>query len=94
MTADQGSHVYKSQMLEQYHDHIARKATAFRPSGFAVDESSLPASLFPHQRHGAAFALRAGCSHHRFLPGLVDGEIVDADETDETVTYRMRDGAS
>jgi hypothetical protein len=37
---------------------------------------------------------RAGCSHHRFLPGLVDGEIVDADEADETVTYRMRDGSA
>jgi hypothetical protein len=60
----------KSQMLEQYHDHIARKATAFRPSGFAVDESSLPASLFPHQRHGAAFALRAGRSALFFDTGL------------------------
>jgi hypothetical protein len=36
---------------------------------------------------------RAGCVKHLFLPGLVPGEQIDADETAETVTYRMADGS-
>lgn len=34
----------------------------------------------------------AGCPHHRFLPGLVPGEQVDA--TQDSVTYRMPDGST
>jgi hypothetical protein len=34
----------------------------------------------------------AGCPNHLYLPGLVPGEQVDADESAETVAYRMPDG--
>jgi hypothetical protein len=34
---------------------------------------------------------RAGCSAHRFLPGLVAGEQIDADPDKRTVTYKMHD---
>jgi hypothetical protein len=37
---------------------------------------------------------RAGCADHRYLPGLVAGELVDVDEADETLTYRMHDGST
>jgi hypothetical protein len=35
---------------------------------------------------------RAGCPHHLYLPGLVPGEQIDADEAAETVTYRLSNG--
>lgn len=35
---------------------------------------------------------QAGCGAHLYLPGLVPGEQVDADEDAGTVTYRMADG--
>lgn len=39
-------------------------------------------------------AQRAGCANHLFLPDLVAGEQIDADEAAETITYRMRDGST
>jgi len=39
-------------------------------------------------------AQRAGCPQHLYLPDLVPGEQVDADETAETITYRLRDGST
>lgn len=36
---------------------------------------------------------QAGCGAHLYLPGLVPGEQVDADEEAGTVTYRMADGS-
>ncbi len=33
-----------------------------------------------------------GCPKHLFLPGLIDGEQIDASEEDNTVTYRMKNG--
>lgn len=35
---------------------------------------------------------KAGCPAHLFLPGLVPGEQIDADEEAETVTYELRNG--
>lgn len=35
---------------------------------------------------------KAGCPAHLHLPGLVPGELVDSDEEDETVTYRLHNG--
>lgn len=35
-----------------------------------------------------------GCPSHRYLPGLLPGEQIDADEWGETVTYRMPDGST
>lgn len=35
---------------------------------------------------------RAGCAHHLYLPTLVPGEQVDADEALEHVTYRLANG--
>lgn len=35
-----------------------------------------------------------GCAHHLFIPDLVPGELVDADEASERVTYTMRDGST
>lgn len=32
---------------------------------------------------------KAGCPHHLFLPCLVPGEQIDADEKKETITYRL-----
>jgi hypothetical protein len=46
-------------------------------------------------RHGRALTVedqRAGCPNHLFNPSLVPGEQVDADETNETVTYALPDG--
>jgi hypothetical protein len=37
-------------------------------------------------------AQRTGCPNHLYLPSLVPGEQVDADEAAETITYRMADG--
>lgn len=34
----------------------------------------------------------AGCPAHLWLPGLVPGEQIDADEENETVTYRLKSG--
>ncbi|WP_309083758.1 oxidoreductase [Chelativorans sp.] len=38
-------------------------------------------------------AQRVGCPNHLYLPSLVPGEQVDADERAETITYRMPDGS-
>lgn len=48
-------------------------------------------------RHNRALSLddqRAGCAHHTYLPSLVPGEQVDADEALEWVEYQMPDGAT
>lgn len=37
---------------------------------------------------------RVGCSRHLFIPALVPGEQIDADEVNETVTYKMVDGST
>ena len=37
---------------------------------------------------------RAGCPNHLYLPSLVAGEQIDADEATQTVTYRMPDGST
>jgi len=45
---------------------------------------------------GAALDIEAqkrGCKSHLFLPGLVPGEQIDADESENTVTYRLAAGA-
>ncbi|MBP0440662.1 oxidoreductase [Tianweitania sediminis] len=34
-----------------------------------------------------------GCPNHLYIPSLVPGEQIDADEQSETVTYTMRDGS-
>lgn len=36
----------------------------------------------------------SGCPHHLYLPGLVPGEQVDADEEAERVTYQLHNGAT
>lgn len=36
---------------------------------------------------------RLGCTKHLFLPSLVAGEQIDADESRRTITYRMPDGS-
>jgi hypothetical protein len=46
-------------------------------------------------RHNAPLDLatqRVGCPQHLFIPDLVPGEQVDADEATETVTYLLRSG--
>jgi hypothetical protein len=35
---------------------------------------------------------QAGCPDHRYLPSMVPGEQIDADDHRRTITYRMRDG--
>ena len=47
--------------LADYHAMIARKGAAFTPHGL-VDIPALHPDMFPHQKHGVEFALRAGCS--------------------------------
>lgn len=37
---------------------------------------------------------KAGCPNHLFIPDLVPGEQIDADEAAETITYRMADGST
>ena len=34
-----------------------------------------------------------GCPNHLYLPSLIHGDQIDADESRETVTYRLRDGS-
>lgn len=46
-----------------------------------------------HDRTLSVEDQRSGCAHHLYLPGLVPGEQVDADEAAETVSYRMPDGS-
>lgn len=46
-----------------------------------------------HERLLSVEDQRAGCPNHLYLPSLVPGEQVDADESHETVTYRMPDGS-
>ena len=49
------------------------------------------------ERHGIALDLetqKVGCPNHLFIPGLVPGEQVDADEAAETVTYTFADGST
>lgn len=36
---------------------------------------------------------RDGCPSHLFIPALVPGELIDADDEAETVTYQLRDGS-
>jgi len=57
--------------LEEYRALIAAKRVGFTPRGFTdVREEDLPSSLFPHQRHGVAFALRNGSSALFYDTGL------------------------
>jgi hypothetical protein len=47
------------------------------------------------QRHDRIITIddqRLGCPSHLYLPSLVPGDQIDADEQQETVTYRLRDG--
>lgn len=37
---------------------------------------------------------KVGCPNHLFIPDLIGGEQIDADEHAETVTYRMPDGST
>lgn len=55
--------------LSAYHDLIARKRVAFEARGL-TRWRELPESLFPHQRHGVEFALRAGCAALFYDTGL------------------------
>lgn len=45
-----------------------------------------------HDRELTVEDQRSGCPHHLYIPSLVNGEQIDADEAAETVTYRMADG--
>ena len=57
--------------MTPYADLIARKRVAFEARGFTdVDDAALHARLFDHQRHGAGFALRAGCAALFYDTGL------------------------
>lgn len=57
--------------LAPYRALIASKRATFEPCGFHnVDEGSFPSWMFDHQRHGAAFALRMGCSALFYDTGL------------------------
>lgn len=57
--------------LHDYHSLIADKRIAFVPRGFdKVDEGELPGWMFDHQRHGTAFALRAGAGALFYDTGL------------------------
>lgn len=46
-----------------------------------------------HERELSTEDQQAGCPSHLYLPSLVPGEQIDADEKCETVTYRMTDGS-
>lgn len=45
-----------------------------------------------HKRDLTREDQEAGCAHHRYLPDLVPGEQVDADEAAETITYKLSNG--
>lgn len=47
-----------------------------------------------HNRFLTLADQRAGCPSHLFIPDLVGGEQIDADEHVHTVTYRMPDGST
>lgn len=47
-----------------------------------------------HERELTTADQRAGCPQHLYLPTLVPGEQIDADEQSETVTYRLADGSA
>ncbi|MCO6407329.1 hypothetical protein [Hoeflea alexandrii] len=45
-----------------------------------------------HDRELTTDDQRAGCPSHLYIPSLVTGDQIDADERAETVTYRLPDG--
>ncbi len=36
---------------------------------------------------------KSACGAHLTLPGMVPGELLEVDEDDETISYKMRDGS-
>ncbi|NVM43164.1 oxidoreductase [Ochrobactrum intermedium] len=46
-----------------------------------------------HEKELSTADQKAGCPTHLFLPSLVPGEQIDADEQSETVIYRLGDGS-
>jgi hypothetical protein len=46
-----------------------------------------------HDQERSRAQQKAGCPDHTFLPGLVNGEQIDADPVARTVTYLMADGS-
>lgn len=57
--------------IVDYRNLVAAKKAAFQPRGIVrFDEADLPDNLFPHQRHGTAFALRAGAAGLFYDTGL------------------------
>lgn len=47
-----------------------------------------------HQHELSRADQEQGCPNHLYLPSLVPGEQIDADERVETVTYQLRDGST
>lgn len=72
-------------------------AFALRNCRTCLHSSPAAAGRWHCARHDIALSIetqRAGCPHHLYLPSLVPGEQIDADERHETVTYRLPDGTS
>lgn len=47
-----------------------------------------------HNRFLTVDDQKAGCPNHLFIPDLINGKQIDADEHAETVTYQMPDGST
>lgn len=59
---------------------------------FTTDGNGHCVRFNEHRRPDAQKA-GADCPAHLYLPGLVPGDQIDADEAAETITYRMSDGS-
>lgn len=46
-----------------------------------------------HDKELSVAEQQAGCPSHRYLPSLVPGEQIDADEETRVITYRLADGS-
>jgi hypothetical protein len=71
-------------------------AFALRNCRTCLHSSPIAGGAWHCARHDRALSIddqKSGCPNHLYLPGLVPGEQIDADEQAETVTYRLNTGA-
>lgn len=70
---------------------------ALRTCRTCLHSSPVPGGGWHCARHNHLLSIdeqAMGCPQHLFLPGLVPGEQVDADPTNETVTYELARGGA
>lgn len=70
-------------------------AFALRNCRTCLHASPVAGGAWDCARHDRVLSVddqKAGCPNHLYLPGLVPGEQIDANDENETVTYQLPDG--